>query len=174
MGSILIEDTRQQEGRHEAKHEWWAAHGVDVIRHKLEVGDYMTVGSPVTVDTKASLLELAMDLGKDHRRFRAELVRAAEEGLHLVVLVESSERLEDPGNLERWPGFCADCTLYRRRVCHPSLGSCRRFRFVPMQGAVMAKQIGTMSERYGCEFRFCDPADAARIVCDLLGIDHKP
>ncbi len=173
MGSLIVEDTRQQEGRHDVKHAWWSSHGVDVVRHKLDTGDYMTVGSPVTVDTKASLAELVMDVGSDHRRFRAEMVRARDSGLHLVVLVESSPRFAEPGELARWPGRCSECRHYRRRECHPSLRSCRRYRYVPMQGAVLAETIGTMADRYGCEFRFCDPEDSARIVCDLLGVPYK-
>lgn len=173
MAGLIVEDTRQREGAHDTKHAWWASHGVDVVRHKLETGDYMTVGSPVTVDTKAGPLELAMDLGRDHRRFSAECARARDTGLHLVVLVEGDPAMNDRDVLSRWPGWCSRCVLYKRRACHPSGGSCRRFRFVPVQGAVMARQMGTMEGRYGCEFRFCSKADAAREVCDLLCVDYR-
>ena len=169
-----MEDTRQRVARHTAKHDWWEAHGVDVVRHVLVTGDYMTVGVPATVDTKASLDELAMDLGRDHRRFRAELVRARDSGLALTVLVESDPMFNDLGVLARWPGRCSRCDLYRRRLCTPRLRDCKVHASVPMQGSVMARQIETMTARYGCEFRFCDPAESARTVCDLLGVPYKP
>lgn len=34
---ILLEDTRQQAKKHEAKHRWFAENGVDVVRSKLVV-----------------------------------------------------------------------------------------------------------------------------------------
>lgn len=170
MAGLIVEDTRQQEGRHDVKHGWWSSHGVDVVRHKLETGDYMAPGSSATVDTKASLLELAMDLGRDHRRFRAELERARDAGLSMVVLTEVPVTLDD---VARWPGYCQDCPLYAARRCHPSVGRCPRFRRVPMQGSTMARQMRTMAGRYGCRFMFCDPGESARTVCDLLGVPYK-
>ena len=54
---IILEDTRQQHGKHELKHNWWKANGVKVVRSKLVIGDYSFPPS-VSVDTKASLMEI--------------------------------------------------------------------------------------------------------------------
>ena len=58
---IILEDTRQQPGKHELKHNWWETNGVKVVRSKLVVGDYSFPPS-VSVDTKASLMEITKNL----------------------------------------------------------------------------------------------------------------
>jgi len=79
--ATIVEDTRQKVGKHGLKNAWWAAHGVDVVRRKLDFGDYLYGPSNVVVDTKQDLMALAMDLGRDHARFVRECERAAGAGL---------------------------------------------------------------------------------------------
>lgn len=38
--NVLLEDTRNQKGKHKNVHEWAKANGVTIIRTKLLVGDY--------------------------------------------------------------------------------------------------------------------------------------
>ena len=61
MATTIYEDSRQQAGKHEAKHAWFAAHGIELVRKKLDTGDYATDGSNVLVDTKRNIAEVAMD-----------------------------------------------------------------------------------------------------------------
>lgn len=37
---IIVEDTRNQTGKHKAKSEYFAKQGIQVVRSKLYVGDY--------------------------------------------------------------------------------------------------------------------------------------
>ena len=83
MQQILYEDTRQVLGKHDRKNEWWRSHGVEVVRRKLDFGDYMVDGSNVSVDTKRNISEVAMDCGRDHDRFAREMDRAREAGYRL-------------------------------------------------------------------------------------------
>lgn len=56
---IIIEDTRQQAGKHTYKHEYWTASGIPVRRQTLSVGDYQAAGDgSVAIDTKKDILEL--------------------------------------------------------------------------------------------------------------------
>ena len=97
----LIEDSRQQKGRHEHKHRWWDENGVSLVRCKLAFGDYC-LPPVVSVDTKASISELAYDIDHDHARFKRELVGAKEEGIQLVVLVENEDGVSDLEGLAQW------------------------------------------------------------------------
>lgn len=40
MRRVIVEDTRQQAGKHDAKHEWWGRNGFTLVRSKLAYGDY--------------------------------------------------------------------------------------------------------------------------------------
>lgn len=60
---ILLEDTRQQAGKHKAKHKWFQEHGIHVNRTMLVCGDYQLPGrGDVAVDTKFSISELIGDV----------------------------------------------------------------------------------------------------------------
>lgn len=154
MGGVYLEDTRQQAGKHEAKHEWWREHDVALVRSKLAFGDYC-LPPAVAVDTKASLFELASNIDAEHARFRRELVGARDAGVKLVVLVENEDGVTDLDTLSRWRESDVD---YRRR----------KFAQRRIEGARLAKACATMEQRYGVRFLFCAPEDAARIVTEIL------
>lgn len=159
MGAHLIEDTRQQAGKHGAKHEWFEANGVGVTRSKLAVGDY---ASPprVAVDTKMSVQELAADVWQQHERFKREVLLARAMGTRLVVLVENDHGLRSLDDLYRWRE--PDAEMARR-----SRGGRARPRRIV--GATLYKACETMRLRYGVEFEFCAPCDSARRVVEILG-----
>lgn len=151
---VLFEDTRQQKGRHRAKHEAWDERGVTLIRTKLAFGDYC-LPPVVAVDTKASLAELAYDIDHDHERFKRELIGAREAGVQLVVLVENTEGVRDLESLAAWtesPEAFARRKFTKRRLC----------------GVRLAKACVTMAERYGVRFEFCAPEAAAERIVEIL------
>ena len=178
MGANLLVDTRQQKGKHEIKNEWWASHGVSTSRCKLDFGDYMVDGSNISIDTKRDIDEIAKNInGKNHDRFKRECQRAAAAGYRLVILVENRDGVISLEDLEKWiNGHCRACKNYRTKKCDPcdSSTKCGKHNTrKPIQGARLAKAMSTMSERYGVRFEFCDPHDAARRICFLLGIDYE-
>lgn len=151
----LIEDSRQQKGQHETKHAWWGDNDVALIRCKLPFGDYC-LPPEVSVDTKASITELAYDIDHDHARFRRELVGARDAGIQLVVLVENKDGVTDLASLSEWRESADD---YARR----------KYAKRRLDGKRLAKACATMAERYGVIFEFCAPEDAARRIVELLG-----
>lgn len=169
--AVLLCDTRQQAGKHTAKNKWWIEHGVTIVSKKLDFGDYVTPRSNIAVDTKKDIQELVMDVGKDHARFVREGERAREAGYRLVVLVESSERYNDRDQLARWVStVCRRC-----RRCSPSTVTGRRCRRgnKPMQGATLVKILSGLERNHGMRFEFVNKRDAARRVCEILGIDYE-
>lgn len=150
----IIEDTRQQAGKHDTKHEQWLEAGVELIRSKLAFGDY-ALPPVVAVDTKASILELAMDIDQQHERFRRELIAAQEAGCLLVILTENGDGVTDLGTLAAWQN--PRRFINERRGLRP-----------PITGARLAKSCATMEKKYGVRFDFCPPQDAAARVVEIL------
>lgn len=171
----IFEDTRQQvahSDKHVTKHRWWAAHGVEVERVKLDAGDYMAEGSNVLVDTKRSIAEVAMDVGRDHRRFARELDRAAAAGCRLVVLVEVAGPYHELEDVCRWTAVpCTRCERRRMAACDLR-GSmrCQRFRSKPMQGPTVYRIMRALERDHGCRFELVHPAHSAQRICELLGV----
>lgn len=151
ISMILLEDTRQQAKKHEAKHRWFAENGVDVVRSKLVVGDYtLPTDQSVCIDTKAGLLEVCGNVTQQHRRFVEELELAKQLGIQLIILVEENgiRTLED---VNRW--------------------SNPRLRFSPKAttGETLYKILSAMEQRHGCQFLFCRKEEAGAKIVKILG-----
>lgn len=148
---ILLEDTRQQAKKHRLKHEYWEAHGIEIVRTKLLVGDYMLFGGTVCVDTKMDVEEIAGNIGgSNHVRFREECKLAKRIGATLIVLVENRNGFRSIEDVPAWVNLNINKTSRS------------------IEGPRLAKAMATMSERYGVQFMFCAPEDSGRIVVELL------
>ena len=148
----LLEDTKQQAGKHETKHKAWADHGDNLVRCALPVGDY-ALPPRVAIDTKASMQEIAQNIGgssAEHGRFRRELQRAQDIGCHLYILVENDEGIRNVDEVATW--------VNPRLIDSPKA----------ITGDRLAKAMQTMQERYGVTFLFCHPERAAATIHYLL------
>lgn len=167
---VIKYDSRQKTGKHNEKHAWMIAHGITLVREKLDEGDYQTDGSNVTVDTKQDMDELAANLTRDHSRFARECERARNRGFRLVVLVEES--------LDPWTwtnSRCRKCPLRIKLCCHPRQRgeACGRYGTAkPTQGNVLAKTMQTMAKDHGVIFDFCSKSETGRRICKWLGVSY--
>lgn len=155
---IILEDSRQQAGKHEEKHARWREWNDDVIRSKLVVGDY-ALPPAVSVDTKAGLEEIAQNIGgseEEHARFRRELKLARACGCVLYVLIENEDGVEKLEDVRTW--------------INPRLNVSPR----AITGERLEKAMRTMADRYGVRWAFCRPDEAAGVIKDILtrGADY--
>lgn len=88
-----------------------AAFGARKIAHsvgRLYVGDYADQADARTViDRKQNLPEVCANLTQQHERFRAELERARDAGIRLVILVSTGGE----------SGRCTTCSAGTTRAC---------------------------------------------------------
>ena len=168
---IILEDTRQQEGKHEHKHKWFEEHGIEWRRTKIYCGDYtLPTDQSVCVDTKKDIQELIYDLcGKHHDTFKDECIRANESGIQLYVLVENeggyigrtnvyNDTVRSIDDLFSW----ANPRLFIRKggkQLYPNA----------TKGKTLAKVCKTMESKYGVKFLFCEPQESAEKIIELLG-----
>ena len=151
---FILEDTRQQQNKHIAKHDYFASEGIGVHRCKLPFGDYAFWGGLIAVDTKANVEEIAQNIGgAEHARFREECKLAKRLGGHLIVLVENNHGYRTIEDVKAW--------------VNPNVRKTSR----SIEGPRLAKAMETMSERYGVRFEFCAPEDAGRRILELLEAD---
>ena len=149
---VLIEDSRQQAGKHEQKHVFFDTQCVPFIRCKLPVGDY-ALPPERAVDTKASMQEIAQNIGgtrEEHERFRNELKLAQALGTKLYILVENTDGIKCIQDVVRW---------HNPRT---------EFSLKAIQGPQLAKAMVTMQSRYGCVFLFCRPEEAGEYIVRIL------
>ena len=167
---LLLEDTRQQAGKHDLKHKWFEEHGIEIRRTKIYCGDYtLPANQSICIDSKMAIAELINDVQKDHVRFRAELQRAQEAGIKLYIVVENEGRYVDYRKTV-W-NATVRCIDDLNNWHNPRLYIKKNGKTVypkAMSGTQLAKICHTMEERYGCKFLFCKPDESAKLIIDLL------
>ena len=94
---IILEDTRNQIGKHELLNRQLEQMGCRVMRSKLFVGDYtQAANQSICIDTKKDILELAGNIcGRQHERFRAECERAKISQIRLIILIEEETPIQE-------------------------------------------------------------------------------
>ncbi len=115
---------------------------------KLLVGDYMNYDNPrLIVDRKQNLSEVCCNVCQGHERFRRELLRAQENEIQLVILVEHGRGIR-----------CLEDVIWWN---NPRGGK-------SMQGEVLYKVIKTQERKYGIKYLFCDKRQTGRRIIEIL------
>lgn len=172
---IILEDTRQQALKHKLKHAYFAEHGIKVERTKIFVGDYtLPTNQSVCIDTKKDIQELISDIcGKQHQRFKQELLRAKESGIKLIVLVENRDGVKEIEDLIEWqnPRLLimknSDEIIGTYSNGKPKYKKVQKFPSAT-KGETLFKVCRTMQERYGVAFDFCTPEESGERIINIL------
>lgn len=155
---ILVEDTRNQIGRHQAKNDYFTRKGVKVIRSKLYAGDYSLLhNQSICIDTKENLGEWAGNIVHDHARVAAEADRAYENGIRLIFLIENNEGIRSIDDIAKW----SNSRWKRWKKQKPN-------QRPPISSEQLAKATQTFAKHHHCVFAFTSVENAGRAVLYLL------
>ena len=144
MSIKLQIDSREKKNEHILR--YFDRHGIDYEIRKLDIGDYMLDGGAISIDTKRSVDELAANMlnRNDHARFLREAKRAADSGVKLIVLLETSKYKAIP-DLATW-----------------------RSKYSGISGRALMDAIYKTHISYGVEFLFCPKISTGRRIIELL------
>ena len=149
-------DTREHSGQIERIEKQFDALGVKHFRSKLFCGDYQSLDNPrLVVDRKQDLGELCSNVCQQHDRFRAELVRAQEYGIQIVILCEHGGSIKSLEDVYFWSN--------PRKKVSPKA----------MDGWKLFKTLYTMKEKYGVRFEFCDKRQTGKRIVEILSDDNR-
>ena len=154
--------------------------GVKYYISKLWAGDYMSLDNPrLIIDRKQNLSEICGNVCQNRTRFRKELVRAFENGIKLIILIEHSNRIKSIDDVATWENprrkkkvWIEDSLSVDEdgedywEVAHWAIKETKA-----MTGETLSKVMRTMEQKYGCEFLFCDKIHAGKRIIELLGGD---
>ena len=153
---ILIEDTRNQKTKHKIENYYFEKLGIRVIRSKLFVGDYSLLkNQTICIDTKKDVLEIAGNIcnTKKHAELKNECIRAKENGIKLVFLIEEDY---DFKSLKLWQS-----PVY-------AFGKQKGKPYTKITGETLVKAMQTMAMRYGVDFIFCDKTNSGNKIIEIL------
>lgn len=133
---------------------------------KLYVGDYMNYDNPrLVVDRKQNLSELCGNVCQQHERFKAELIRAREAGIQLIILCEHGSDIKSVGDVYFWEN------PRKHKVIWKTVNG-KRVKTVISEKAVdgcqLYKSLCTIRDRYGVRFEFCTKEETGRRIVELL------
>lgn len=123
------------------------------ISSKLYVGDYMSFDNPrVIIDRKQNLLEICTNVCQQKKRFTAELARASQAGIRLIILCEHSKDIKTLDDVKKWTN--------------------PRLKESPMavSGERLYKILLSLKNRYNVEFEFCDKMNTGSRIIELLSL----
>lgn len=149
---ILIEDTRQQKGKHNNVHKYCDSQGIEIYPLTLTVGDYMLgevqngkvvpIGNRA-IDTKFALIELAGDLSKDEQALDKKYRKCYEQGIKLIVLIEEPfGSIQEIASWKNPHGF--------------------------VNGRKLLDKMHRLKMMYGIDFMFCDKKRTGETLIKLL------
>lgn len=149
---IFVHDTRDKISKHKNVDDFLTSQGHKIVRSKLYVGDITLLSDQsVCIDLKRNLQELVGNVCQQHKRFTAELHRAREAGIKMVILVEHGGRIQTLDDVKSWK--------------NPRL----RVSPLAMSGDRLYKVLATLSKRYNVGFEFCDKRSTGRRIVEILG-----
>lgn len=169
LPKVLIEDTRNQPGKHGNIHAFCDLNGIRIVRTKLVCGDYsLPTDQSVCIDTKQDMGEVYNNLVQSHDRFARECDLAHQLGIHLIVLVEDDEvhALDD---VHTWSN-----PRYRRYMILKAGHDAGRWLGTklppkpPLDSKRLEQMMKTFAEHHGCEWRFCRKSETGLRICEIL------
>ena len=147
---VIVEDSRNQIGKHKNINAYIKSVGLRVIRSKLIVGDYVIANRQDTsIDTKKDMVEVSQDIFQDHKRFRSECELAKDCEIRLVVLIEDNT-VGSYDELLTWVN-----PQPNRSALTPNGERC-------------FKVMKAMEYTYGVEFQFCKKQDTGKRILEIL------
>lgn len=196
---IIGVDKAQQKGKHDVKHDQIEQMGHELISLPIPVGDYIIVDDTIkeiikrrsdklkkmdligaikrSCDSKNSISEIYADvIGKQHERFRDELILAQQNNIQLIILIESAPEVRCLEDVKRWKNWKQLYAYCRRNNIPTGQGMMERIEeYVahggqrpPVSGEQLHKAMVTLSRKYGCRWSFCRPEDTGKAIIYLL------
>ena len=95
-------------------------------------------------------------MSRDHRRFKAECIRAMESGIQLIILIEEMPPF---GRVDLW-----EVPIFRNSNKFHRYGD----KMTLVNPATLKLAMQTMTDKYGVKFRFCNKKDTPRKVIRYL------
>ena len=200
---IIGVDKAQKEGKHDLKHNQLIKMGYEIMFLPLPVGDYILVDDVVmevikrrgdrlkkmdligvvnrSVDTKADLEESYGNIiGKSHERFRDECILAQQNGIQLIILIESAPEVRCLDDVRRWKNWKQLYAYCQRHKIETGKGMMERIddyvahggQKPPVSGEQLYKSMVTLSQRYGVRWAFCNPENTGKAIVYLLTKDR--
>lgn len=141
--------------------------GVKYFRSKLYVGDYQSLdNAKLVIDRKKDLQELCGNVCQQHERFKAELIRAMQAEIKIIILCEHGEDIKSLEDVYFWQNPRKHKVIWKT-VNGKKVKSVISDKAV--DGEQLYKSLCTIRDRYNVQFEFCTKEETGKRIVELLG-----
>lgn len=144
--------------------------GIVYDRTKLYVGDYsLPYDQSVCIDRKAGLQEVYSNIIQEHDRFRREVCRAMNAGIHLIMLVEDPW-IEELDQVAEWRNERVTNWYFINRM--HQLGKMLDKKISnkpPVPSDRLMAAMRSMGLKYGIEWMFTTHKLCGQRIAEILG-----
>lgn len=160
-------DTREHKSEWERIQKQFDDLGVKYFRSKLFCGDYQSLDNArLVIDRKKDLQELCGNVCQQHERFKAELIRAMQNGIKIVILCEHGEDIKTMEDVYFWQNP-------RKYQMRWKTVNGKRIKEVisakAVDGCQLYKSLCTIRDRYNVDFVFCQKHETGQKIVEILG-----
>ena len=160
-------DTREHKSEWERIQKQFDALRVQYFRSKLYVGDYQSLDNPrLVIDRKKDLNELCGNVCQQHDRFKAELIRAMQQNIKIVILVEHGEDVKSLEDVYFWENPRKHEVIWKT-VNGKRVKTARSAKAI--DGMQLYKSLCTIRDRYTVDFEFCTKEETGKRIVEILG-----
>ena len=160
-------DTREHKSEWERIQKQFDTLGVQYFRSKLYVGDYQSLDNPrLVIDRKKDLNELCGNVCQQHDRFKAELIRAMQQNIKIVILVEHGEDVRSLEDVYFWENPRKHEVIWKT-VNGKRVKTVRSAKAI--DGMKLYKSLCTIRDRYNVDFEFCTKEETGKRIVEILG-----
>ena len=160
-------DTREHKSEWERIQKQFDALRVQYFRSKLYVGDYQSLDNPrLVIDRKKDLNELCGNVCQQHDRFKAELIRAMQQNIKIVILVEHGEDVKSLEDVYFWENPRKHEVIWKT-VNGKRVKTVRSAKAI--DGMQLYKSLCTIRDRYNVDFEFCTKEETGKRIVEILG-----
>ena len=160
-------DTREHKSEWERIQKQFDALRVQYFRSKLYVGDYQSLDNPrLVIDRKKDLNELCGNVCQQHDRFKEELIRAMQQNIKIVILVEHGEDVKSLEDVYFWENPRKHEVIWKT-VNGNRVKTVRSAKAI--DGMQLYKSLCTIRDRYNVDFEFCTKEETGKRIVEILG-----
>lgn len=133
---------------------------------KLYVGDYQSMDNArLVIDRKKDLQELCGNVCQQHERFKAELIRAMQAEIKIIILCEHGEDIKALEDVYFWQNPRKHKVIWKT-VNGKKVKSVMSDKAV--DGEQLYKSLCTIRDRYNVDFVFCTKEETGKRIVELL------
>ena len=183
MNDTIIIDSREKEKAIQKIKKYFDDNNIKYITSKLYCGDYQLLSNgKIVIDRKQNLAEIMQNVTQ--KRFRDELTRAKNAGIHLIILIEHSKDITCIDDITKWKNQRLEFYKFQLKKQLGLFGEFNEWylyreakdkglkpRKPPISPEQLRKALHTIEdnkEDYDVSFDFCSKSETGQKIIDFL------